>query len=149
MEQPVLKILWFFALVSCAGQTTSFESGGADGNYSDAASDVQDTSGEWIAPFDGFNPPDGSGLGDLITAPDSYGGFDVTIVEGSPECVPDGSSSTAYGSCCNHEPCYGQCAKLDDGGVGCWCEGIWGGCWPGAVCCHYSGGCTAPGSCAW
>jgi hypothetical protein len=98
-------------------------------------------------PIDGFNAPDASGLGDKIELGD-IALQDVRIVEGSTECIPDGSGILALGSCCNHQSCLGQCVETDDAAIICWCLGIVGGCHEGSVCCLYRNGCTDPDMCS-
>jgi len=91
---------------------------------------------------------DGS-LSEIITMADSPAFEDVKLVEGSTECIPDGSDGVIkLGACCDHKSCQGQCIELEGGEVGCWCLGLAGGCPEGLICCKYRGGCTDPHHCA-
>jgi hypothetical protein len=87
---------------------------------------------------------------------------DTAIVDATRERVPqpiydivdggtDGAKCVAdqwvMRSCCNHTPCSGFCVRMVDGGVGCSCYGIYGGC-PGTQdCCIGFRGCGGSTSC--
>lgn len=125
---------------SCGGGSTdSTVAGGADASVDSMA----DVSWDNQVPLDGFNPTDGSSAGDLILV-DLAPIPDVNVVEGSTECIPDGSTSITLGACCNHEPCLGQCVQTEDAEILCSCYGIVGGCWEGSVCCSLKDGCVDP-----
>jgi hypothetical protein len=80
------------------------------------------------------------------------GGVDASVdgVDASVDgdCAPDkGYKNIAYSSCCNNEPCHGQCVSTPQG-ESCQCLGIDGGCSGGLMCCHgWVFGCANVTSC--
>lgn len=141
----LLIVLSWIGLQGCTGETVAGNQVTSDADASwDAANDV--TSDSQSADRDAL-------VGDpvqweAIVAVDSPGFEDVKFLEGSAECIPDGSDGVQLGACCSHQSCQGQCVELDDGSEGCWCLGLMGGCPDGLICCKYRGGCTDPHHCA-
>lgn len=70
------------------------------------------------------------------------------IVDSSGDCGPMSDEYT-LGSCCSGLPCLGFCVAIEDGGVGCSCFGIAGGCeaYRSLICCRQGHGCDTPLSC--
>jgi hypothetical protein len=65
---------------------------------------------------------------------------------GDAACAPE-QIGKEFVSCCDGEPCHGECV-LSDGGWECNCCGLVAGCGPlGMVCCGI--GCKEPGTCGW
>jgi hypothetical protein len=139
---------WMLILVQLAGCGGGTSDAPAQTIGGDASIDgAPDVSWDNQVSIDQFNGGDASGLGDIIQFLDSHI-LDAKVVEGSTECIPDGSGILELGSCCNHESCLGQCVETDDAAIICWCLGIVGGCHEGSVCCLYRGGCTDPLLCS-
>jgi hypothetical protein len=104
------------------------------------------------------------GCGDVATRPDASVvdatvmdvEGDATIVDATREHVPkpvydiveggtDGANCAAtewvMQTCCNDTYCRGFCVRMADGGVGCSCFGIYGGCPETQDCCIGFRGC--------
>ncbi len=71
----------------------------------------------------------------------------LAVVPSQGTCAPPADNLTFFGSCCNDQPCHGQCVAEGEGKIACSCFGIAGGCSQGQVCCKLRRGCTLPKDC--
>jgi hypothetical protein len=72
---------------------------------------------------------------------------ELAVVPSRGTCAPPADNLTFFGSCCNEQPCNGQCVATGEGKIGCSCFGTAGGCQQGQVCCKLRRGCTLPKDC--
>ena len=71
----------------------------------------------------------------------------LAVVPSQGTCAPPADNLTFFGSCCNDQPCSGQCVAEGEGKIACSCFGTAGGCSQGQVCCKLRRGCTLPKDC--
>jgi hypothetical protein len=69
------------------------------------------------------------------------------VVPSQGTCAPPADNLTFFGSCCNNEPCNGQCVAAEGGKIVCACYGTAGGCSQGQVCCKLRRGCVPAKEC--
>ncbi len=82
---------------------------------------------------------------DVVEA-DVMDGGSWHYIDGGGTCAPD-ATAYSYRSCCNGQPCFGNCVQNDVGDVQCNCAGISGGCTGGLVCCKVPPACVADSKC--
>ena len=68
------------------------------------------------------------------------------FIDGGGDCAPTGNGYT-FQTCCNGQPCFGNCVEDDVGDVQCNCAGISGGCTGGLVCCTVPAACVSEPKC--
>lgn len=69
------------------------------------------------------------------------------VVPSQGTCAPPADNLTFFGSCCNGEPCNGQCVAAGETRIVCSCFDTVGGCPQGQVCCKLRRGCVLPKDC--
>lgn len=69
------------------------------------------------------------------------------VVPSQGDCAPPADNLTFFGSCCNGEPCNGQCVVAGGTRIACSCFDTVGGCPQGQVCCKLRRGCVLPKDC--
>lgn len=68
------------------------------------------------------------------------------FIDGSGDCAPTGNGY-AFQTCCNGQPCFGNCVADGVGDIQCNCAGISGGCTDGLVCCKVPSACVSESKC--
>jgi hypothetical protein len=121
---------------AAGGSTTADGATALDGSSEDAPSSMDGAPGDAGA--------DGGGMW-----PAGSDGSDYELVSEPADCgLEVDTHIRAAQTCCNKEPCNGQCA-LFDGATSpvCWCAGVVGGCPLPLVCCWETSTCTSKAVC--
>jgi len=71
----------------------------------------------------------------------------LPVVPSKGNCAPPADNIVILGSCCNDQPCNGQCVAAAGEKIECACFEVRGGCPAGKVCCKFRRGCTLPNDC--